>query len=177
VLDGKFCEIEVTDQVNWILQHTGAGKGAYSGQYCIVLTVAPGSGSTGKVNLACHEACAQPGAGDNPWNRDGNTCHLLVSGELSAVSVERNPAPDVTGSLSLSSMPNPFTRSTSITYHTVSGKGMLRVYSANGALVFSQDVCGSGSAVWNSGKLAAGVYVCRLSAGNLNASRRIVLAR
>lgn len=83
VLDGQFIEIDITDQVNWILQHTGPNKGSYSGQYAIVFLVAPGQGSTGKFNLYAAENLPGVGSGsDNPWTNDGNTIHLLVYGLL-----------------------------------------------------------------------------------------------
>jgi hypothetical protein len=78
ILDGQFFEIDVTDQVNWILSHDG--------QYAIMILVPVGEGNTGKISSYSEENC--PGAStlecpsDEPWTTDGNTAHIIVEGNL-----------------------------------------------------------------------------------------------
>jgi len=70
VLDKQFFEIDVTDQVNYILSN--------SGQFALVFLTGLGEGSTGKINLYAAEDGSGPGQGsDNPWTTDGNTTHLF----------------------------------------------------------------------------------------------------
>jgi hypothetical protein len=85
VLDGQFFELDVTNQVNWILKHTKeAGETQLSGQYAIVFLVDVGKGSTGKV----HGYATENGAlgtlnSDAHWTKDGNTIHLYMRGFVS----------------------------------------------------------------------------------------------
>ncbi len=80
VLDKKFFEIDVTDQANWILSHTGTNKGKYSGQYGIVFLTKMGDGTTSKVNLYSDEANGSIITA-NPWTTDGNTIHLVLQSD------------------------------------------------------------------------------------------------
>ncbi len=89
VLDKKFFEIDVTDQVNWILSHTGTNKGKYSGQYGIVFLTKMGDGTTGKVNLYSDEANGNIITA-NPWTTDGNTLHLVGQMDLNQQVVNVN---------------------------------------------------------------------------------------
>ena len=76
VLDGQFFDVDVTDQVNWILQN--------SGHYAIMLLVPVGEGNTGKVNSYSEENGPGIPVGcdsDNPWTQDGNTCHLVIESD------------------------------------------------------------------------------------------------
>ncbi|MBL8027080.1 MAG: right-handed parallel beta-helix repeat-containing protein [Fibrobacteres bacterium] len=85
VLDKQFFEIDVTKQINWILSHTGSNKGGFSGQYAIVLLSPVGKGSTGRVTLYSTEdgilGPSEEGS-DSAWTSDGNTIHLVASGNL-----------------------------------------------------------------------------------------------
>ncbi len=77
VLDKMFFEIDVTEQVNWILSHTFSNKGRLSGQYAIVFLTEMGDGTTGRVNLYSDESAARNITTANPWTNDGNTLHLV----------------------------------------------------------------------------------------------------
>jgi hypothetical protein len=57
------------------------------------------------------------------------------------------------------------------------GKGVLAVYNASGALVFSYPVSGQGSVSWNKDKLTSGLYVARLVAGGKIVSRKLIVMR
>jgi hypothetical protein len=171
VLDGKFFEVDVADQVNWILEN--------SGTYAIVLLVPPNEDNTGKVNSYSDES----GAGalgscpsDAPWTTDGNTVHLkLVSDNL---NIEESPYFNVRTGLSLNNSPNPFTQTTTITYNTGNyGDGVLRIYSPAGQMVQAQEVNSAGRISWNSRDLAMGIYMIRLTAGNKVLSRRMILLK
>ncbi|MBL8026935.1 MAG: T9SS type A sorting domain-containing protein [Fibrobacteres bacterium] len=78
VLDGNFFEIDITDQVNWILSHTGTNKGSYSGQYAIVFLTQPGDGTNGKINLYSDETGKDSLLTSAPWTPDGNSLHLYM---------------------------------------------------------------------------------------------------
>jgi hypothetical protein len=90
VLDGKFFEVDITDQVNWIL--------ANSGSYAIVLLVPPNEGNTGKVTTYSAEdgTGTQWLGGDNPWTTDGNTAHIVMGIGPSIVSMSPDSG-DVAG--------------------------------------------------------------------------------
>ena len=178
ILDKQFVEIDITDQVSWILSHTGANQGAYTGQYAIPFLVTPGMGSTGKINCYADEAVSgsQTAMGsDAPWTTDGNTVHLLVEGTLEPIAVEHGVKASLS-TMSLSqNVPNPFTVSSAIAYNTGKDNGMLKIYAPSGKVVFSQEVTGSGSLNWNSGNLASGIYVYRLTVGSKVLSKRMIL--
>jgi hypothetical protein len=180
VLDKQFVEIDITGQVNWILSHTGANMGSYSGQYAIVFLSTPGMGSTGKINCYADEAFSgsQTAMGsDAPWTTDGNTVHILVEGTLEPIAVEQG-VKTALSTLSLSqNVPNPFTASSAIAYNTGKDNGMLKIYAPSGQVVFSQEVTGNGTMNWNSGKLASGIYVYRLTVGSKVLSKRMILMR
>ena len=73
-LDGRFFEIDVRDQVNYVISRRTDGR-----EYAIVFLTAPGQGSLGKVICYAAEECQMPVPGsDKPWTKDGNTMHLLV---------------------------------------------------------------------------------------------------
>jgi hypothetical protein len=172
VLDGQFLEVDITDQVNWILQN--------SGQYGIVFLVAPNEGNTGKINCYADEETLDPLAGcasDNPWTTDGNTVHILAEGDLS-VSVEDVPVL-VSKSISLGqNTPNPFRPSTTIPYNLGHAKqGTIHIYGASGRLVHSEKISGKGSVTWNARHMASGIYLCRLIAGEKMVSRQMILMR
>jgi hypothetical protein len=117
VLDGQFVEVDITDQVNWILQN--------SGNYAIVFLVPPNEGNTGKVSAYAYED--SPGVqlvycgGDNPWTKDGNTAHIEIDGtgypppprppQISAVSPDSG---DITGGYTVTISGNYFNSSTSV---------------------------------------------------------------
>jgi hypothetical protein len=173
VLDGQFFEVDVTDQVNWILQNTG--------HYAIMLLVPVGEGNTGKVNTYSEENA--PGVGsimgsDNPWTADGNTCHMLINGNIVvSTAVEASPVAVKSG-VSLSSLANPFTTATTLSYNTdKASSGMLKVFNAAGQVVFEKTVSGQGSVSWNAGDFAMGIYMARLTAGSKAVSKRMILMK
>jgi hypothetical protein len=74
--------------------------------------------------------------------------------------------------------PNPFTPSTSISYFLPeTQKGLLSIYSSDGSIILKQGVQGRGTFLWNAGKKASGVYVCRLVVGEKVFSRKMMLMR
>lgn len=88
-LDKQFFEIDVTDQVQWILNQKGRDYVVPSkaGDYAIAILVPNDStaGGYGKVNLYA-EACISGTLGtysDAPWTQDGNTIHLYLEGDIS----------------------------------------------------------------------------------------------
>jgi hypothetical protein len=175
VLDGQFFEVDVTDQVNYILSN--------SGHFAIMLLVPVGEGNTGKVNTYSEENC--PGAStigcpsDNPWTTDGNTCHLVIESNdlVVGTAVEASPVA-VQSTVSLSSLPNPFTSATTLSYNTArASSGKLAVYNAAGRVVFEKTVSGRGSVSWNAGDLAMGIYMARLTAGSKVVSQRMILIK
>jgi hypothetical protein len=174
VRDGQFFEVDITEQVNWILENEG--------QYAVVLLVPPNEGNTGKVNSYSMEDC--PGAetipcpSDNPWTADGNTANLVLESSDLKIAVEEKEILYVlnTASLSLNG-PNPFKRATTIQYNTGGfGKGKLQIYDIRGKRVFSKSVNGSDALTWNAFNLTPGIYVCCLKAGKERISRQMILA-
>jgi hypothetical protein len=181
VLDGKFFEVDVTDQVNWILSNTMENKGALSGHYAIMLLVPVGEGNTGKVNTYSEENCPDVSTvmgSDNPWTADANTCHLVIGSDNLQINVENAPVANIKSGVSLHSLPNPFTSATTLNYNTDKAlSGMLEVYNAAGQVVFGKTVSGQGSVFWNAGDLAIGIYMARLTAGSKVISIKMMLIR
>ena len=94
------------------------------------------------------------------------------------VSVEKNTTPLMVSAGVLQSLPNPFNPSTLIEYSLPETQnGLLSVYSADGSLILKQAVRGRGTFTWNAGKLASGIYVCRLTAGEKVFSKKMMLLR
>jgi hypothetical protein len=173
VLDGQFLEIDVTDQVNWILQNTG--------HFAIMFLVPVGEGNTGKINSYTDESCS-PDQGacisDNPWAQDGNSGHLLIAGDLVVGTAVEKGIVAVSGGVSLRSSPNPFNAATALHYSTdKASSGILSVYNPSGQVVFSKEVSGQGAVSWNAGQLAIGVYIARLTAGKKTVSQRMILIK
>jgi hypothetical protein len=162
VLDGQFMEVDVTDQVNWILQN--------SGNFGIVCLVPPNEGNTGKVNTyTMEDGTGTMGLGsDSPWTTDGNSGHLKVISDDLVLGVEEDiVATKVSSHIELSNAPNPFTKTTTINYTTGKfGNGVLTIYSPTGQMVHSQHVSGTGNVSWNSQDLAMGIYMTRLTKVN-----------
>lgn len=178
VLDKQFWEVDVTDQANWILAHTGANKSTYSGQYAIVFLVAVGQGSIGKINSYTAENCVIAAGSDNPWTVDGNTCHLVAVGDnLQFISAEKAPATALNGLALGFNQPNPFTKATTLAYSTDGRSATAKIFSADGKLVHTQAVSGQGNLIWNAKDNAPGLYICRLTAGNKTVARTLVLAK
>jgi hypothetical protein len=179
VLDGQFVDIDVTPQVNWILQNTMAAgnPNSLSGQYAIVCLVTPGVGSTGKVNTMSSEAGVMGTlTSDAPWTTDGNSGHLVVVGTLT--SVEKSAAKVALNTVSLSqNTPNPFMPRTSIAYNTNGKSGSLKIFDATGKLVSSQSVSGKGSVEWNAGSSVSGIYMYRLTIGSQVISKKMILMK
>ena len=78
LLDSQFIEIDVTDQVNWILSHKSGNT-----YYAIVLLSPIGAGSTGKFTaLAAENRVCYDQSGltiqNSHWSTDCNTAHLVV---------------------------------------------------------------------------------------------------
>lgn len=178
-LDKIFFEADITDQVNWILGRTGVNKGSSSGQYAIVFLMATGQGSIGKINTYSAENCVQPAGGDAPWNRDGNTLHVVVeSDNLSFVSTEQQDLSANPGSVVGIICPNPCQGVASFTFNTGHSKnGIVRVYSPDGRVAFTKSVNGQGRLIWDAGHQAIGLYVCTLSAAGRSHSRSMVVLR
>lgn len=177
VLDGRFVEIDVTDQVNWILANTGGNKGSRSGQYAIVFLVAPGQGDIGKFNTYGSENCSGNAGSDNPWTADGNTTHFLVEGDLTIGAEQGAAGLPVSGAVLGRNLPNPFSASTAVAYNTGDGAGKLAIYAPDGRLVCGSEVRGAGSFSWNAEGLTSGIYVARLTVGKRAFSRTMILMK
>lgn len=188
-LSKQFMEVDVTDQVNWILAHTGSNKGSYSGQYAIVFLVAIGQGSVGKINTYSAENGVIPAGSDSPWTTDGNTMHLVVTpGEIQCLgcpgcigcpgAVESRTENRLSGINLGTAMPNPFTGNTSIFYNTGAHRSAsINIYGPDGRLVHSRNVAGQGSMNWDASAMPMGLYVCRLTAGSRSVARTLIVAK
>ncbi|MFH0919486.1 MAG: FlgD immunoglobulin-like domain containing protein [Fibrobacterota bacterium] len=107
-LDQQFFNVDVTPQIQWIMDN------GYSGEYAIVFLTNIGSGSPGKITLYAQEDETFPTPGSAAhWTTDGNTMHLLVYGQAATTGVTLANAalPD---SALLSASPNPFNPATTI---------------------------------------------------------------
>jgi|SRR3989339_384043 len=181
VLDKQFFEINITDQVKWILANTCEHKGAKSGQYAIVFLTNPNIlTDSGKVILFSDEMCGgNTGGSDLPWTSDGNTIHMvietaannLIDASEKMTSVKNSPI------LELNSIPNPMSGSATISFNTLGQKGTLKIFSANGKMVHSAAVSGQGSIQWNAKELSNGIYASRLTVGNQVISKTLILLR
>ena len=96
VLDKKFCRIDDTEQVRYIIEQTMDSVSVSKTkkvprQFAIVFLSPVGKGSTGRISLCADEACknAKPDVSKkNPngnWSTDANTMHLLAYGKLKAL--------------------------------------------------------------------------------------------
>lgn len=99
-LDKHFAEFNCTKQVNWILAHTGANKGKYSGQYALVFLVNRETNSGGgSIALYSDESGNTYPYTNAPWTSDGNTMHLvaqmIVNNRQSVIDTPTNTQVDV----------------------------------------------------------------------------------
>jgi hypothetical protein len=181
VLDSQFIEIDVTEQVQWILSHTGDNKDTLSGQYAIVCLSNIGDGSTGLISGYAFENC--PGTdsiigSDNAWTQDGNTAHIVVYGDLQPVSVEKKPEISTKNNIIGPIYPNPFNPSTSISYNLgLSRTGTLQIFDIRGKMVFERLIQDSGTFTWDASGLGSGVYVLKALSAGKTYSRKLVLQR
>jgi hypothetical protein len=173
-LDGKFFELDITKQVNYILSNPG--------QFALVFLADTGRGSTGKIYVYSAEDHAEredPTYSDNPWTNDFNTVHLLV--ESGNLSIENQPVPHslILNNMSLGqNIPNPFQSRITIPYNTGNNQeGSLIIYNANGRKVFSLKLRGRGALKWNAENLANGIYFCCLKVKDKRVYIRMILAR
>jgi len=176
VLDSQFYEIDVTDQVNWILSNEG--------QHAIVFLVHLDDRDSGFVTLFSHEDSRDSDRttgsfSDNPWTKDGNTMHLVVeSSDLQSISNERKYGIYSENSLIGPISPNPFKPAASIPYHLGFGlKGTLQIFDLRGRLVFSRPIQGSGTVTWDASGLGSGVYLLKALSAGKTYSRKLVLQR
>ena len=84
--------------------------------------------------------------------------------------------------LSLKSYPNPFSDLTTIKYNLLSGSDVsLKIYNITGAevatLVNEHQVAGRHEVMFDGSALSGGVYLCKLSAGNLSQIHKITLMK
>jgi hypothetical protein len=86
VLDRKFFEIDITKQVQWILNQKGKDyvERAKAGDYAIVFLVPNDvtAGGTGKINFYASSCNGNTSGSDSPWTSDGNTMHLYLEGDI-----------------------------------------------------------------------------------------------
>lgn len=171
VLDGEFFEVDVTEQVNFIL--------ANAGQHAIVLLVAPGQGSTGKIGSLAAEDGVRPNGADNPWSQDGNTLHCVVESADLEIAVETKPGSALKGAFLLAqNSPNPFKGTTAISYDTGNDHlaGTIEVFTLNGKRICSETVRGQGGIKFKGGNLGSGVYYYTLTAGGRTLARKMIIA-
>jgi len=176
LLGKQFMQVDVTAQVNWILNNI-----TDISAWAIVCLAPIGAGSTGKASISANENCSGVDGGATPplaeyWSTDGNTAHLLCVGNLAQVKAE-NASAAVAGKVSLTNEPNPFNPTTNISYNTLGNRGALKVFNSVGKMVYSTIVSGKGSKMWDAGNLPSGVYFSRLTVGNSTVSKRIILIK
>jgi hypothetical protein len=173
-LDSQFFEIDITDQVNWIL--------ANAGQYAVMFLVPPNEGNTGKVFCYGYETC--PGTDNltyntrNPWTRDGNTVHLMIQGYLEPTVHAAKTLADNDKEFIGPNSPNPFNPATRISYNLGPGRnGVMKIFDIRGKVVFKKVVKGAGAVIWNAEELGSGVYLLEAAAGSKKYRRKLVLQR
>ncbi|OGJ87628.1 MAG: hypothetical protein A2268_04275 [Candidatus Raymondbacteria bacterium RifOxyA12_full_50_37] len=174
----KFAEIDITDQVQWILDNNDSMK---TGAYQIILAGILNSGN-GKMSLFGYGSCdSLIGDGANApehWTQDGNTMHIVVEGTLTpepTTPISDSPKECII-SFSLQNFPNPFNPITNIAYEmNENQKGLLTIYAINGKPVFYNLVEGKGVYSWNASRMASGVYFCRLVCNGKALTRKVVL--
>lgn len=182
-LDKKFVEIDVTEQVNWILSHTGKTnplKVGDSASYAIAFLVKSYDRTVGSFFTYSHEDSSFPGGGsDLPWTTDGNTVHLVVeSDNLTPISAEKRSSSPFPGAIRGSVHPNPFKGIACISYNMgLKTTGTVSVFSPNGKLVSSQPVSGQGQLIWDASKRPEGLYICKLEVNGWSYSTTVVLLR
>jgi hypothetical protein len=173
VLDSQFFEINITNQVNWILTHEG--------QFAIVLLNTPGTGSYGKVN--CYALEDGPGLSaygynsDHPWTQDGNTMHIVAYGDIGPVASEKKPPVAVLADkLVVCAAPNPFQSTVTIRYAGKRENGTLRIFTPDGRVVASFSPVNGMPVVWNARGLPNSVYIIEFSiAGKKYLSRTFLI--
>ena len=172
VLDGKFYDIDVTTQVQWILDRKGKDyvETAKAGDYAIVFLVPNDAtaGGTGKVNLYATE-CNLPYAPSNdaPWTTDGNTMHLYVEGDITPadIAVEK----DASALLDIPAMsvcPTPSSGGPRIIVRGAKGKVAVSLYNVSGKKIRTLDFGGGREAILVK-SLPNGIYFARLTVDGL----------
>jgi len=173
VLGKKFLTIDVTKQVQWILDQNAAGVNK---NYAIVFLVDISDAGTGLA------AAYSMGLGTAPdafyyWTKDKNTMHLVVDGSLSPAATEKATELSASG-VGCGVYPTPCNPSSKISYSTGSiGFGELRVFTAAGREVMRETVTGHGSKIFDGAKLTSGLYFVSLKAGSTVVTRRLVLLK
>jgi hypothetical protein len=174
VLDSQFFEIDITDQINWILSHTGINKGIYSGQYAIVFCVPPNQGNTGMVGGFAREDSLLNSLGvpNNPWTKDGNTAHIVLSGNLTSTNIEKKPA---FNNISVSfPKPNPFDSNTKVLYNLMNQHGILSIFDINGKLMLQRQIIKSGEFIWKTSDISRGLYFLKIQTKRIAVYRKLI---
>ncbi|MBL8027093.1 MAG: T9SS type A sorting domain-containing protein [Fibrobacteres bacterium] len=178
-LEGLFFEMDVTNQVRYILSNPKVSGTANIAQLGIAAVVTAGNGSTGKINLYGFENCIMTGATSDPWTTDGNTCHLILEVENGTIAVEQTKVSNgtvISKAASISLSPSPCNIMTKITYSTgLAEKGVLSIYDIGGRLVKSRSVSGTGSFDFSTVDLTKGLYVCKITAGNSISVKNLII--
>jgi hypothetical protein len=178
----QFFEMDVTKQVQWILNKNAANADS---SYAIVLLV---STDTTGGNIGMRSSYASIDSSyvtltpnklqTDAWTKDGNTMHLVVEGNITPVAVEKNKVAVASLAARIAAYPNPFSSSTCLRVSTgKAGRGTLSIFDASGKKVFARNVAGSSVVSWQAEKMPVGIYVARLAAGNRIVSKRIILIK
>lgn len=179
VLDSQFFEIDITNQVNWILSHSSRINDTLSGHYAIAFLVSYGNGNTGKVTTYSHEGINDSIyfliGSDHRWTKDGNTLHLIVESRNLEIASEK---PEINQPTLLHlghCQPNPLTSSTAIPYNSGSQEGRIAIYSPAGKMVLSKKITGVGRFDWDAKTMPAGLYICRLTIQGKSFSEHLIV--
>ncbi|OGJ86075.1 MAG: hypothetical protein A2268_02290 [Candidatus Raymondbacteria bacterium RifOxyA12_full_50_37] len=174
----QFVEIDVTPQVQWILNNNDS---AQNHLYTIIMTAIGGTGRLfvfGKNGCdSSYHALALPG---DKWTNDCNTLHFLIEGSLTPEppALAERGTPNRIESLTLASYPNPFNPTTTISY-VIPGNntGMLSIYSIDGKRIIQKSIMGQGEYLWNARGMVSGIYLCRLGCDGKVLTKKVLLAK
>jgi hypothetical protein len=133
-------------------------------------------------NLTEDSPCIDAGDPNGPLDPDGTRADIGAYFYDSEASVDRsnpNPTPNL---VSMSTYPNPFNSSTTISFTLPnSSDAVLSVFDMTGRLVetLTDGVrpAGKHSVVWNGMELASGIYFIRLDAGEFHSIGKVVLVK
>lgn len=95
-----------------------------------------------------------------------------------SIAVEKGTKAALPRPISLSTSPNPFSRTVRISIEGASGPGTIRIYSPAGRLVHRAAVSNDRAALFTAADLAPGVYVVRFEAGKgFTAEKKLVMLK
>lgn len=183
-LVGKFWEVDLTPQVQWILDNNDSLKTKLWTIYFNRPVFSDWPRDSGRVELYSFTNCdSMPSAYAYPgtWTKDGNSLHLVIEGELWYGTSKKEDKKAITEKMFLNSCPNPINNQLTISCNVPAGEfdraTAVRIRDVSGKTVWSGTIRGGEFRSVNFEKRPAGVYLVEAKEGGRTFTKRVLCVR